>query len=154
MYFKLHEGFSQGNGPKAMTITVVWYDATEGSTWKLDYDAGKPGMKTALSVTGKGDRKWHHERVVVDDAVLRHGGPKDADFALVNTDDKDDTFSLIEVHRGTLDTPVLLPPTDYKVSDKAPRPPKADKAGESSKSKKEDRKDDRKKNKTEKKSRD
>ena len=154
MYFKLHEGFSQGNEPKALTITVVWYDATEGSTWKLDYDAGKPGMKTALSVTGKGDRKWHHERVVVDDAVLRHGGPKDADFALVNTDDKDDTFSLIEVHRGTLDTPVLLPPTDYKVSDKAPRPPKADKAGESSKSNKEDRKDDRKKNKTEKKSRD
>ena len=154
MYFKLHEGFSQGTEPKALTITVVWYDATEGSTWKLDYDAGKPGMKTALSVTGKGDRKWHHERVVVDDAVLRHGGPKDADFALVNTDDKDDTFSLIEVHRGTLDTPVLLPPTDYKVSDKAPRPPKADKAGESSKSNKEDRKDDRKKNKTEKKSRD
>jgi hypothetical protein len=34
----------------------------------------------------------------------------------------------MEVHRGTLETPVLLPPTDYMVSDSAPMPPKADKA--------------------------
>jgi hypothetical protein len=136
MYFKLHEGFSQGNEPKVMTMTVVWYDGTEGSTWKLDYDAGKAGMKTALNVTGKGDKQWHHETVTVEDAVLRQGGIKGADFALVNTDDKDDIFSLIEVHRGKLETPVLLPPTEYKVSDKAPMPPKADKAGKPGKGKK------------------
>ena len=74
MYFKLHEGFSQGSEPKVMTITVVWYDATEGSTWKLDYDAGKADMKTALTVTGKGDKQWHHETVTVEDAVLASGG--------------------------------------------------------------------------------
>ncbi len=136
MYFKLHEGFSQGNEPKVMTMTVVWYDGTEGSTWKLDYDAGKADMKTALTVTGKGDKQWHHETVTVEDAVLRQGGIKGADFALVNTDDKDDIFSLMEVHRGKLEIPVLLPPTDYKVSDKAARPPKADKAGKSGKEKK------------------
>jgi hypothetical protein len=87
-------------------------------------------MKTALSVTGTGDRKWRHETVTVEDAVLRHGGARGADFTLVNTDDKDDIFSLIEVHRGRLETPMLLPPVDYKVSDKDPRPPKAEKAGE------------------------
>lgn len=140
MYFKLHDGFSQGIEPKVMTMTVVWYDGTEGSTWKLDYDAGKANMKPALTVTGKGDKQWHHERVIVEDAVLRRGGPKGADFALVNTDDKDDIFSLIEVHRGKPETPVLLPPTDYKVSDEAPRPPKADKAGKPSKEKKREKK--------------
>lgn len=121
MHFKLHEGFSQGKETKVMTITVVWYDGTEGSTWKLDYDAGKAGMKTALNMTGKGDKQWHHETVTVEDAVLRQGGTKGADFALVNTDDKDDIFSLIEVHRGKLETPVLLPPTDYKLPNQAPR---------------------------------
>jgi hypothetical protein len=133
MYFKLHDGFSQGNEPKVMTVTVVWYDQTKGSTWKLNYDAGKSGMKTALTVTGKGDQQWHHEVVTVEDAVLRQGGIKGSDFALVNTDAKDDIFSLMEVHRGKLETPVLLPPTDYKVSDKAPMPPKADKAGKDKK---------------------
>lgn len=142
MYFKLHEGFSQGREPKVVTITVVWYDATAGSTWKLDYDAGGVGMKTALTVVGKADRKWHHETVTVEDAVLRRGGIKGADFALVNTDDKDDIFSLLEVHRGKLEKPVLLPPTDYAVSDKAPRPPKAEKANEPAKERKGKRKAD------------
>ena len=105
MLFKLHEGFSEGSEPKVMTMTVVWYDKTAGSTWKLDYDAGKEGMKTALNVSGKGDKQWHHERVTVEDAVLRQGGTKGADFALVNTDDKNDIFSLIEVHRGKLEPP-------------------------------------------------
>ena len=136
MYFKLHEGFSQGNEPKVMTVTVVWYDGTEGSTWKLDYDAGKAEMKTALAVTGKGDKQWHRETVTVKDAVLRQGGIKRSDLALVNTDGKDDIFSLIEVHRGTLEAPVLLPPAHYKVSDKAPMPPKANKAGRPGKEKK------------------
>ena len=36
MYFKLHDGFSQGNEPKVMTITVVWYDGTG----RLDLEAG------------------------------------------------------------------------------------------------------------------
>jgi hypothetical protein len=135
MHFKLHDGFSEGNDRKAMAITVVWYDATAGSTWRLDYDAGKSGMKTALNITGKGDKQWHHERVIIDDAILRHGGTKGADFSLVNTDAKDDIFSLIEVHRGRLDTPPLLPPTDFKVSNEPPKPPKADKANKPDKAK-------------------
>ena len=138
--FKLHDGFSQSSEPKVMSMTVVWYDGTAGSTWRLDYDAGPAGMKTALHVTGKGDQQWHHEVVTVDDAVLRHGGSKGADFALVNTDDKDDIFSLLEVHRGRLETPILLPPTDYTVSDHAPRPPKAEKANELPREKKGKRK--------------
>jgi hypothetical protein len=140
LYFKLHDGFSQGAEPKVISMTVVWYDGTAGSTWRLDYDAGRAGMKTALAVTGKGDQRWHHEVVTVDDAVLRHGGARGADFALVNTDDKDDIFSLLEIHRGKLATPILLPPTDYKVSDQPPRPPKAEKANEPVKERKGKRK--------------
>jgi len=122
MYFKLHDGFLKDAQPKVMSLTVVWYDAQAGSTWKLDYDAGKPTMKTGLSVTGKGDKQWHHETVTLRDAVLRHGGTKGSDLALVNTDAKDDIFSLIEVHRGEPEMPALRPPTNYRVADdSAPR---------------------------------
>lgn len=140
MYFKLHEGFSQGNEPKTMTINVVWYDSIKGSTWNLQYDAGKPKMKTALTVTGKGDKQWHHETVTINDAVLQYNGTKGSDFALVNSDAKDDIFSLIEVQRGNPEAPVMLPPTDYKVSDKAPMPPKADKAAKEGKEKQTEKK--------------
>ena len=115
MYFKLHDGFSPSNEPKVMTVTVVWYDKTAGSTWKLDYDAGASSMKTGLTVTGKGDKQWHHEVVTLRDAVFQHSGTRGSDLTLVNTDDKDDIFSLVEVHRGEPEVPELLPPTDYRV---------------------------------------
>jgi len=127
MYFKLHDGFSRGSQPRVMTMTVVWYDARQGSTWKLVYDAGQSTMKAAREITGTGDKQWHHERVTVNDAVFRYGGIQGADIALVNTDDKDDIFSLIEVHRGPPEGPVLLPLADDEVSRSAATPTKADK---------------------------
>ncbi len=114
MYFRLREGFSADAAPKVMSVTVVWYDAQPGSTWRLDYDAGGPTMKTALAVTGRGDGQWHHEVVTVRDAVFRHGGTRGADLALVNTDAADDVFSLIEVHRGEPEVPALRPPTEVR----------------------------------------
>lgn len=110
MYFKLHEGFSQDAKPKVMSINIVWFDKQVGSSWKLDYDGGGKTMKTALIVTGKGDQKWHHETVTIKDAVFRYGGQKGSDLAIVNTDAKDDIFSIIEVKRGEQDVPALLPP--------------------------------------------
>jgi hypothetical protein len=109
MYFKLHEGFSQDAKPKVMSINVVWFDAVKGSKWKLDYDAGSKTMKTAVNITGKGDKKWHHETITIKDAVFRYGGINGSDLALINTDDKDDIFSIIEVKRGEQDVPALLP---------------------------------------------
>jgi hypothetical protein len=135
MYFKLHDGFSRGTKHQTMTMTVVWYDENKGSKWKLDYDAGEHIMKTALTVTGNGDKQWHHQTVTVEDAVLRQGGANGSDFALINTDDKDDIFSLIEVHRGKLAGPVLIPPSHYVISDKALKPPKAEKNKEEKKGK-------------------
>ncbi|MCY2989755.1 MAG: T9SS C-terminal target domain-containing protein [Planctomycetota bacterium] len=140
MYFKLHDGFSQDARPKAMSITVVWYDGQEGSTWKLDYDAGTPTMKTAMSVIGKGDKQWHHEVVTLPDAVLRHDGIKGADLALVNTDAKDDIFSLIEVHRGEQELPALRPPTNVRAFPGYAKGTKYGKGGNRDKAKKGERK--------------
>lgn len=115
MYFKLHDGFSKDKQLKVMSIHVVWYDGLKGSTWKLDYDAGVPAMKTALSVTGAGDKQWHDETVTLNDAVLYHGGTKGSDIALINTDDKDDIFSIIEVHCVL---PEILPTSTKPTSDR------------------------------------
>ena len=114
MYFKLHEGFSQDAKPKVMTINIVWFDKLAGSSWKLDYDGGGKAMKTAMTITGKGDQKWHHETITIKDAVFRYGGSKGSDLAIVNTDDKDDIFSIIEVKRGEQDVPALLPQAENR----------------------------------------
>lgn len=56
-------------------------------------------MKTARTFTGKGDLRWHRETIRILDAVMDHGGDRGSDFALINTDGRDDLFSLIELHR-------------------------------------------------------
>ena len=99
LYFKLDDEFFHGRNPKPVTIHIVWYDQYPGSTWKLVYDAGTAKMKTARTFTGQGDHRWHHEIIHIPDAVMDHGGDRGSDFALINTDDRDDLFSLIEVHR-------------------------------------------------------
>lgn len=100
MYFKLHDKFFANAKPKVVTIHIVWYDGQAGSTWKLLYDAGNPTMKTALSVTATGTKRWLDKTVTLTDAVMRRGGANGSDIALVNMDDRDDIFSIVEVHRG------------------------------------------------------
>ena len=99
LYFKLDEEFFTGRQPKPVTIRVVWYDQYRDSTWKLVYDAGSAEMKLACSITGRGDGQWRSETVRLTDAVMDHGGHRGSDLALINTDEKDDLFSLIELHR-------------------------------------------------------
>jgi hypothetical protein len=123
LYFQLHENFFPDRTPKTVTIRVVWYDAQAGSTWKLAYDAGDRDMKTALTVTGTGDRRWHDQIVTLHDAVMRRGGTKGSDLVLMNTDDQDDIFSLIEVNRGI---PAPLPAADTKSTSVQPAAPAAE----------------------------
>lgn len=99
LYFKLDEDFFSGRKAKSVTIRIIWYDEHVGSTWKVTYDAGEPEMKTARTFTGQGTNQWRTETVQLTDAVLDHGGDRGSDFALINTDDKDELFSLIEFHR-------------------------------------------------------
>lgn len=47
------------------------------------------GFSRVKIISGEGDKPWHHETVTVEDAVLRHGGTKGSDLALVNTDRRD-----------------------------------------------------------------
>lgn len=99
MYFQLHEDFYPGE-PDTVTFIVVYLDKENGSTWELQYDAGPGNLKTAFSITCNGSNTWKTQTVTVPDAVLNQNGPDGSDFALVNTDRKDDIFHMIEVEKG------------------------------------------------------
>ena len=77
---------------------MVWFDNTTGS-WGFSYDAGKGNFKSSKTFTGTGTNRWREETFTITDAVMNHNGPQGADIALVNLDDKDKIFHLIEVQR-------------------------------------------------------
>ncbi|MCF8379216.1 MAG: T9SS type A sorting domain-containing protein [Bacteroidales bacterium] len=99
MYFQLDEDLFN-NTPETVTFIVTYFDKTNGSGWSLKYDAGNPELKEAYTVTCKGSGTWKTQVVTVNDAVLDHNGPQGADFALINTDGKDDIFHMIQVEKG------------------------------------------------------
>ena len=96
MYFKLEDGFfsSPANDVK---VSVIYYDNVNGSTWQLKYDAGTENFKTAYTITCTGSDTWKTKTVTLTNAVMLHNGPNGADFALVNTDELDDIFHMIEI---------------------------------------------------------
>ncbi|MEI7532777.1 MAG: hypothetical protein WCK57_00275 [Verrucomicrobiae bacterium] len=101
LYFGFHKDFfkQDGNPTGPLTFRVVWYDNTTGS-WGFSYDAGKGNFNSAKTFTGTGTNRWREETFTITDAVMNHNGPRGADIALVNLDDKDKIFHLIEVQRG------------------------------------------------------
>ncbi len=99
MHFKLHEDFYPGEAD-TVTFIVIYLDKENGSTWELQYDAGPGDLKTAFSIKCNGSNTWKTQTVMVPDAVLNQNGHGGSDFALVNTDTKDDVFHMIEVEKG------------------------------------------------------
>jgi len=100
LYFRFHKDFfrKDGNPVGPLAFRVVWLDNTNGS-WGFSYDAGKGNFKSAKTFTGQGTGRWREETFTITDAVMNHNGPRGADIALVNLDDQDKIFHLIEVQR-------------------------------------------------------
>lgn len=98
MYFKLHDDFFR-EPAGTLSIAVTYYDKTKGSRWELWYDAGEGNFKRAARIKGKGSKIWKTETIYLTDAVMLHHGPEGSDFALVNTDKKDDIFHMIEIEK-------------------------------------------------------
>jgi hypothetical protein len=103
LYFGFHKDFFKQDGQPVgpLTLRLVWLDNTTGS-WGLSYDAGKENFKSAKTFVGQGTGRWREETFTITDATMNHNGPRGADIALVNLDDKDKIFHLIEVQRGEM----------------------------------------------------
>jgi hypothetical protein len=115
LYFQFHQDFFKKDGAPTgpLTFRIVWYDNTTGS-WGFSYDAGKGNFKSAKTFTGTGTNRWREETFTIADAVMNHHGPQGADIALVNLDDKDKIFHIIEVQRDMPEASALRPPAENR----------------------------------------
>jgi len=90
------------DGEYAVTVNVIYLDEGTG-TWALDYDAQGNPAKRACTVTKTGSGQWKTKSVVLTDAYFGNRCPHGTDLMLVNTDDKDDIFHIVEITRKTGD---------------------------------------------------
>jgi hypothetical protein len=105
MYFNLEDGFLNSaplKGAYPVEVRVVYFDEGRGS-WALKYDAVSNPQKTALEVRKTGSGKWKEVSVALSDANFGNRCPNGTDLMLVNLDQENDTFHMVEVTRKTGD---------------------------------------------------
>ena len=98
LFFKFHDDFFKTTKAKTLAFKIVWLDNNTGS-WNFCYDAGGKTLKTGKTFTGKGTNTWREDYFTVSDAIMKKGGPRGSDIALINTSQKDFIFHIIEVER-------------------------------------------------------
>lgn len=101
LFFIFHKDFFTPGDPhpRKLKFKIIWLDNGTGS-WKFVYDAGGPELRTAKTFSGEASGKWKEEVFYLDDAVMENNGPRGSDIALINTDNMDEIFHLIEVERS------------------------------------------------------
>ena len=56
--------------------------------------------KIAITVTKTNSGRWVEKSVSIPDASFANQGPKSSDFSLVNEDEEDDIFHMIEITKS------------------------------------------------------
>ena len=103
MAFKIDDGFffdKPLNGEYPVEIRVVYFDRGSGK-WALKYDAVGDPQKTAYVLEKANSGQWKEKAITIEDGHFGHRCPNATDLMLVNTDDEDDLFHMIELVRQT-----------------------------------------------------
>lgn len=99
MYFDLNDQFfTQTAKGKLLTIRLVYLDEGTGQ-FSFRYDANSNPDKIAITITKTNSKKWVETTFDIKDGEFANKGHKNSDFSLVNEDNEDDTFHLIEIEK-------------------------------------------------------
>jgi hypothetical protein len=96
MYFDLDDEFLPAGAKNPITLKLIYLDQGTGK-FSVRYDASADPDKTAINITKTNSGRWVEKSITIADAAFANKGPRNSDFSLVNEDDEDDVFHLIEI---------------------------------------------------------
>ena len=95
MFFDADDAFAAQLTGNSCTIKIIYLD--RGGSFKLLYDAADGTMKTAREYITGNTNRWITDTITITDAGFQNRCPHSSDILLVNTDDADEVFHLLEV---------------------------------------------------------
>jgi hypothetical protein len=96
MYFDLDDNFLSTKAKKPITLKIIYLDKGIGK-FSVRYDSLTDHDKTAVTITKANSGNWVSKSITIADGVFANKGPKNSDFSLVNEDNEDDVFHMIEI---------------------------------------------------------
>lgn len=101
LYFDVDDSFLNNaalNGKYAVTIDITYLD-NGGGSFQLFYDALNNSDKGSVTITTGNTNKWKKVTVTLNNAYFGNRGPRQSDFSIRSTNNKNVIFSVVELSR-------------------------------------------------------
>ena len=99
MYFDLDDNFLSTKAKESITLKIIYLDKGSGN-FSVRYDASSDPDKTAVAITKANTGRWVSKSITIADGAFANKGPRNSDFSLVNEDNEDDVFHMIEIMKS------------------------------------------------------
>ena len=99
MCFDLDDNFLSTKAQKLITLKIIYLDNGIGK-FSVRYDSSSDHDKTAITITKANSGRWVSKSITIADGEFANEGPKNSDFSLVNEDNEDDVFHMIEIMKS------------------------------------------------------
>jgi hypothetical protein len=99
MYFDLDDNFLSTKAKESITMKIIYLDKGSGN-FSVRYDASSDPDKTAVIITKANSGRWVSKNITIADGAFANKGPQNSDFSLVNEDNEDDVFHMIEIMKS------------------------------------------------------
>ena len=99
MYFDLDDNFLSRDAKGPVTLKLIYLDQGTGK-FSVRYDSSSDPDKIGITITKANSGRWVEKKITIADGAFADKGPQNSDFSLVNEDDEDDIFHMIEIEKG------------------------------------------------------
>ena len=99
MYFDLDDNFFSIDSKTNITLKIIYLDNGTGK-FSVRYDSSSDHDKTAVTITKANSGRWVSKSITIADGAFANKGPRNSDFSLVNEDNEDDVFHMIEIMKS------------------------------------------------------
>ena len=101
MYFDLDDNFLPQGAKGPITLKIIYLDQGSGK-FSVRYDSVSDPDKIGITITKTNSGKWVEKSLIIADGEFANKGPRNSDFSLVNEDDEDDVFHMVEITKNNL----------------------------------------------------
>ena len=99
MCFDLDNNFLSTDTKKSITLKIIYLDKGIGK-FSFRYDSSSDPDKTAVTITKANSGKWVSKSITILDGAFDNKGSRNSDFSLVNEDNENDVFHMIEIMKS------------------------------------------------------
>lgn len=99
MCFDLDDNFLSTDTKESITLKIIYLDKGNGK-FSFRYDSSSDPDKTAVTITKANSGKWVSKSITILDGAFDNKGSRNSDFSLVNEDNENDVFHMIEIMKS------------------------------------------------------